>query len=186
MISKHTLDSARTHDRTWLDADSWRKVQASVPIACVDVLPLRTVGGRLTQLGLILRDTPNQGLRWCLIGGRLLWDESFVEAVRRQVRDALGPVVTARVDDDAHPIYVAQYFTIPRETGSFDPRQHAIGLIFRVMLDGDPEPQGEALEFRWFQRNTLPLAHELGFGQDRIIAACLERLDEIHSPRQQS
>jgi ADP-ribose pyrophosphatase YjhB (NUDIX family) len=76
-----------------LDPEMWRQVQQLVPITCVDVLPVQLSNGdrgTIQRVGLILRETPHQGERWCLVGGRLLRKESFHEAVTREIRDALG------------------------------------------------------------------------------------------------
>jgi len=169
--------TASNNPSSWLEERDWNRVQAAVPIACVDVMPFQAAGSQVMRIGLIRRDTPHQGRRWCLIGGRLLRDESLADAVTRQLTDALGTMVTPFLDPDIQPVHVAQYFTAPREEGSFDPRQHAIGLIFPVQLEGCPEAHGEALEFRWFELNALPAAEEVGFGQDRILPRCIEQLD---------
>ncbi len=163
----------------WLSLGDWQFVQKSVPITCVDVLPIGGPSTRVERIGLIQRETPDQGVRWCLIGGRLLRNESFAEGVIRQVRETLGTSVRCDLPDDLQPVYVAQYFTVRRGTGSFDPRQHAVSLIFGVTLDGPPSPTGEAFDFRWFERSALPRANQLGFGQEPIIAGCLDRLDAL-------
>ena len=164
---------------TWLSAEDWRKVQASVPIACVDVLPVRPAKGtdaaarRFDSVGLILRDTPHQGRRWCLIGGRMFRNESFPQAVSRQLRETLGRGVTFDLPADVQPDFVAQYFTEPGPVGCLDPRQHAIGNTFVVPVAGTAHAQGEAHDFRWFPLDALPRPQEFGFDQDRVLAACL-------------
>src|SRR5437868_10225007 len=98
--------------RVWLDPAEWKKTQESVPITCVDVLPMRMSGsdpGLCDGIGLILRDTPHQGQKWCLVGGRLLRNESMTEAVARQIQETLGQNVSFEIDAAAQPIYVAQY-----------------------------------------------------------------------------
>lgn len=166
----------------WFDPKDWHRIQELVPIACVDILPLQLSNGNhgtIQAVGLIMRETPHQGQRWCLVGGRLCRNESFPEAISREIRDALGNEVRFTVEDDIQPAYVAEYFTVLRERGAFDPRQHAIGLTFCVPIQGNMRPQGEALSFAWFKCSQLPAPEEFGFNQDRIVAACLARL---HSP----
>lgn len=153
-----------------LPEDDWQFIQDSVPVACVDVLVWRwhaTSGGR--ELGLILRDTPHEGERWCLIGGRLLRDERLVEAVHRQVFDTLA---SEPVEVAAQPLYVAEY---SRNSGSGpnDPRKHAIGMTWAVQLQGLPVPRGEAKNFRWFSEHDLPA---LGFGQQQVITRVLHAM----------
>ncbi len=153
-----------------LPEDEWRFVQGSVPIACVDVVVWRgspSAGGR--DVGLILRDTPHEGQRWCLVGGRLLLDERLVDAVRRQVRDTLG---TEPLDVAPQPLHVAEY-SRTATPGPHDPRQHAIGMTWAVRLRGTPAPRGEGRDFRWFPEDDLP---ELGFGQQEVLRPVLAAL----------
>ena len=53
------FDELSTMQSTWLSDALWKQVQASVPVACADVLPLRVAGGRVREVGLIHRDTPH-------------------------------------------------------------------------------------------------------------------------------
>jgi ADP-ribose pyrophosphatase YjhB (NUDIX family) len=166
-----------TDNPNWLAPDDWQWVQATVPIACVDVLPVRVVDGRVARVGLIHRDTPHQGRRWCLVGGRLWRDESFADGAARQLRETLGDAVAFEpVAPDQQPDHVAQYFSVARPDGLLDPRQHAVTIVFVVPLLGDAATAGgEALEFRWFEPAQLPPPSAWGFGQDAIAAACLRR-----------
>jgi ADP-ribose pyrophosphatase YjhB (NUDIX family) len=161
---------------TWLSEALWKQVQASVPVTCVDILPLRLVDGRVRDVGLIHRETPHQGRRWCLVGGRLLRNESLVEGVGRQIRETLGAQMRFALPPDAQPAYVTQYFTIERPEGALDPRQHAIGLTYAVALEGEARAAGEAHDFQWFAIGALPRPDEWGFEQDRVTRAVLARL----------
>lgn len=166
-------------DTSWLDAEKWHQIQQLVPIACIDILPLQLSNGdrgSVRRVGLILRDTPHQGQRWCLVGGRLCRNESLQEAVAREIRDTLGGHAQFSLKEDIQPDYVAQYFTKCRERRGFDPRQHAVGLTFCVPIQGNIFPKGEALSFSWFDASQLPSPGEFGFNQDRIVVACLARL----------
>jgi ADP-ribose pyrophosphatase YjhB (NUDIX family) len=162
-----------------LNAADWKRIQDTMPICCVDVLPVThgsTSSHIVQRVGLILRDTPHQGRRWCLVGGRLFRDESISQAISRQIGETLGPAARFSLPPDPQPAHVAQYFTTPRAANPVDPRQHAIGLTFVVDMEGDITPAGEAHHFEWFQLEMLPKPAEFGFGQDRVLAACLERL----------
>jgi ADP-ribose pyrophosphatase YjhB (NUDIX family) len=161
----------------WLELADWKRAQETIPIVCVDVLPVRLdARGVLEKIGLIFRATPHQGQRWCIVGGRLWRNESIAEAITRQLRETLGSRIVFSIDADPQPDYVAQYFTAARPVGTLDPRQHALTLNFMVPLTGDPEPAGEAIDFRWFDPSGLPKCEEFGFGQDQIVAACLRNL----------
>jgi ADP-ribose pyrophosphatase YjhB (NUDIX family) len=160
----------------WLDAADWKWVQDTVPVACVDVLPLQlaTDGRTIARVGMIYRDTPHQGRRWCLVGGRMWRNESLVEAATRQIRETLGTVVRFHITPEAQPHYVAQYFTSQRNIGLLDPRQHAVAMVFAVPIEGEIVAGGEAAEFAWFAPDALPPADRCGFGQDRVAHECIE------------
>ncbi len=159
----------------WLDAADWKWVQDSVPVVCTDIVPLRLdASGEIERIGLIFRETPHQGRRWCLVGGRVFRNESLNEAVARQLRETLGESLRYQVPLDVQPLYVSQYFTHEREVGVYDPRQHAVAMNYCVAVEGEAMAQGEALRFEWFAPEDLPIADTFGFGQDRILTACLK------------
>jgi ADP-ribose pyrophosphatase YjhB (NUDIX family) len=162
----------------WLIDEHWKKIQRRVPVTCVDVLPItESVSGGI-ELGLIYRDTPHQGRRWCLIGGRLFRNEPFRRAVLRQVHDALGSGVRCVVNKAIQPLFVAEYFSQRLKGSLFDPRQHAVGLIFTVNIRGIISTSGETLDFRWFNSHELPIPRLFGFGQYRVVTECASRLKE--------
>jgi ADP-ribose pyrophosphatase YjhB (NUDIX family) len=162
-------------DRGWLSEQDWKAVQKAVPIACADVLPIRE-GRDGVEAGLICRDTPQQGKRWVTVGGRVLLDEKVRDAVLRQVHETLGPGVKCKV---AHyPIAIVEYVSRRANGKPFDPRQHAIGLTYVVRLSGSVQAGGEAFEFGWFTRRTLPPAREIGFGQRPMLLECFDRLEQ--------
>lgn len=162
----------------WLPAEVWAQIQQTVPIVCVDVLAIQMdrKTRALSHAGLIWRNVMDGKQGWCLIGGRLLRDESLSEAITRQVRETLGAAADFQLSEDPQPVYVGQYFTSQKPIGGTDPRQHAIGLTFAIEISGEIRPQGEALDFRWFQPGKLPAAHEFGFGQDGIVESVLKRV----------
>ena len=152
----------------WLDAETFALVQRSVPVLCVDVLVWRD-GDAGRQVCLIHRDVPQGGRTWCLVGGRVRLDEPLADAVRREVRSALGVDVR---DVAPHPHVVAEY---ERDPGSVlhDPRQHSVALTWAVRLDAEPTPGGEALDARWFAADDLP---PMGFGQAAVVRDVLHAL----------
>ncbi len=48
------------------------------------------------------------------------------------------------------PFTIAEYFPTPGVTPFHDPRQHAVSLAYVVPVEGDCEPQQDALELTWF------------------------------------
>lgn len=145
-----------------------------VPIACVDVLPQRRVDGDW-EFGLILRENENGGRAWNLVGGRILRNETVADAVSRHLVETLGTHVATTRTDFAEPDAVGEYLTRPDTRLSYDPRKHAIALTYLVEIRGDPQAMGEAFEFRWFRREELPTAAEVGFRQRPVINRLLKR-----------
>jgi ADP-ribose pyrophosphatase YjhB (NUDIX family) len=163
----------------WFSSSRWKSIQESVPITCVDVLPVRFAAGspkRVNAVGLILRETPHEGKRWCLVGGRLLYGESLEEAIHRQIKETLGSRVHVAVGRDPQPLYVKQYSPRGRSPFSVDPRQHSVGLTYASQIKGTPVAGGEAISFKWFDVTSLPKAKEFGFGQDTVVRICLQLL----------
>ena len=160
----------------WFSEKDWCEVRQRVPIVCVDVLPVREGMEGAHEVGLMFRETPHQGKRWCFIGGRLLVNELFRDAIARQVSEALGSEVKTVVEDALQPLSVVEYLPQQRRDCLFDPRQHAIGLIFPVGLRGKIHPRGEALHFQWFDTRQLPLEASFGFDQGKAVAKCVKSL----------
>ncbi|MEM0134632.1 MAG: DUF4916 domain-containing protein [Thermoplasmatales archaeon] len=158
----------------------YKRIQRSLPIVTVDILPLRystEKSERLESVGLISRETADEGVKWCLVGGRLLYGEQLSEAISRQISDTLGEglkVITAIKDQQ--PLYIAQYFPSGDSPFLRDPRQHSIGLTYALELEGRISPKGEALDFKWFNPARLPKSSEFGFGHDKLVRTLLECL----------
>jgi len=162
----------------WIPAAQWRRVQSLVPIVCVDVLPVRLKRTRKTieEVGLILRETPHQGQRWCLIGGRVLFRESLCRAVRRQIQETLGSDVVPIFKPGQQPLYVAEYSPSRGKRFAFDPRQHSVALTYALELKGIPVASGEAITYRWFNVKDLPSQRQFGFDQHRVVKECMRLL----------
>lgn len=160
----------------WLAEADYRLVQRSVPLACVDILCLRGSDLPPQQVGLILRDVTDGTRRWGLVGGRVLRGESLVDAVIRQLRITLGPEVRPGNALEPNPTWIAEYRPDGGDGFLVDPRQHAIGLTYAVVLEGRPQPQEEAYEFRWFGIDELPDQDASAFGQSVVVNRVLERL----------
>lgn len=141
----------------FLPASTYRLIEQSMPIACVDFVMVRERRLR-RELGLILRDSPH-GRVWCHLGGRIQRGESIADAIRRHGRETIGiePVLAL----NPQPDYVYEWFPpdLAPSDGTIcgnDPRKHAIGLSFVLETDVRPQPHGEALAFEWFAPNALP------------------------------
>src|ERR1700722_12415787 len=126
------LDLAVDRKKGWLPEKEWKAIQRRIPISCVDVLLTRTSRGGQSEIGLILREAPLEGRRWCLVGGRILRNESTRAAVKRQIRETLGTRVRYLLPRRPEPLMIAEYFSLRRPRSLFDPRQHAIALTFSI------------------------------------------------------
>jgi ADP-ribose pyrophosphatase YjhB (NUDIX family) len=149
----------------WLEATEWRRIQALIPILCVDALPIRH--NDPTKVGLILRETPHQGRRWCLLGGRVRRGESLQDALAREWHEALG--LDCPMGSVAAPI-VVEYRPDAISGRPHDPRQHSVSLTYAVAANDETSaPAGEALGFGWFDVGELD-GNVMGFGQETVVA----------------
>ncbi|MGN6368777.1 MAG: DUF4916 domain-containing protein [Phycisphaerae bacterium] len=166
----------------FLSPTDYARIQQSMPIPCIDILPLQlhppTGAPSIPHIGLILRNTPQNKKAWCLVGGRLFRNESIADCISRQLHQTLGPNIRFQLDPDPQPLYLAQYFPTPHPTAPhcIDLRQHSLAPTFAIPIEGTPLPQDEASDFQWFPINALPSPTDIGFNQDRVIAACLAKL----------
>jgi ADP-ribose pyrophosphatase YjhB (NUDIX family) len=171
--------------KSWLSPEDWKLIKSSIPVVCIDALPVRFSSNPrhdLRAVGLILRETP-QGRKWCLIGGRLMHGESLSEALHRQVAEALGRHIKLFIGTDQQPLYIAQYSPARRRPFALDPRQHSVGLTYAVEMDGIPDLGGEAIQFEWFKIANVRRARQFGFGQDSVIKTCLRLLKNCPTMR---
>ncbi len=166
--------------KKWLEENEYRQIQQSMPITAIDILPIKRDKERtntLDAIGLIKRETADQGVKWCIVGGRLIYGDDFPKGIRRQIRETLGDKVkiVSKIKDQ-QPLFVAQYFPTGKSPFLRDPRQHAVGLTYAVELSGEVVPQGEAIEFRWFKLENIPEKSDFGFDQDKLVNLLLQRL----------
>ena len=142
---------------TYLPDDVYALVENSMPLLCVDFVPVRsTARGR--EIGLILRASPF-GAVWCHLGGRVLRGETLVNALRRHASDTLD--VDIDLDVNAQPGHVYEWFPAELAPGDGtehgqDPRKHSVGLSYVVQIVGEPSPRNEAMAFDYFLVDALP------------------------------
>ena len=151
-----------------LPQDLWAKIQANIPIFCVDIVPVKYDDlGRLS-FGLILRDTPDLGNRWCFIGGRLLLDETISAAADRELNSALGDSLQRDGEFELEHLLV-EYSRDRRPGHPYDPRQHAISATIPMPMFGNGIARGdEAKDFKWWLADELD-DKIMGFGQESLV-----------------
>lgn len=165
----------------YLSQELWETIQDSVPIVCVDLVPVRLdVTGAVTDVGFIRRTAPfRDGLVWCHVGGRVNLGESVAEAMHRHLIETLGPLARSPLGPDPQPDHVAQYFREQRPDAGYacgwDPRKHAVSLTFVV-----PVPEGvaavaggEGVEFRWIPLELLAAMKDTWPGSMTQVRAAL-------------
>ncbi|NDB21223.1 MAG: DUF4916 domain-containing protein [Proteobacteria bacterium] len=173
-MSSKPIDETPDRPRHWIPDDLWRSIQRSIPIVCVDAIPVRLTtkpdrSQTVTSVGLIRRAVPapfgepdGSSLTgrsgWGIVGGRMRHGATFAEELARQVRETLGPAAVVTPIDPTNPTYVAQYSPHGPDSrfDATDPRQHAIGVTWIVTLVGPLSPQGEATGFHWASPPSFP------------------------------
>jgi ADP-ribose pyrophosphatase YjhB (NUDIX family) len=136
---------------SWLTREELDAARERLPILYVDIVPVRADElGTVTSVGLLLRVTGHGQISRALVSGRVLYHERVRSALLRHVEKDLGPLALPRLPLSPQPFTVAEYFPTPGVTAFHDPRQHAVSLAYVVPVDGDCEPQQDALELTWF------------------------------------
>lgn len=155
----------------WIPEAEYKFILSRVPILCVDFIPLSYDSSPM--IGLIRRETYNDGQGWCLVGGAVLRNERLLAAVERHLQATLGD--EANIDiGTLHLLDIIEYFTTPGLGQFYDPRKHSVAPTFFGRCSGLFQPRGEALEFRWFQLDELPM-NQFGFGQQEVVKRLITR-----------
>jgi ADP-ribose pyrophosphatase YjhB (NUDIX family) len=130
-------------------------------------------------VGLLLRVTGAGEIVRSLVSGRVLYGERVRAALLRHIEKDLGPLALPRVPPSLQPFTVAEYFPTPGVTPFYDPRQHAVSLAYVVPVEGDCEPQQDALELNWFspaEARDAGLRAAMGNGQGTLLQQGLAHL----------
>lgn len=161
----------------WLTRDELEAARERMPIVYVDAVPVRVDGsGAVTSIGLLLRVTGHGQISRALVSGRVLYHERIRTALLRHLEKDLGPLALPRLPVSPAPFTVAEYFPTPGVTPFHDPRQHAVSLAFVVPVEGDCEPQQDALEVTWLTPEEAAdpaLQAELAGGQGTLLRQAL-------------
>jgi ADP-ribose pyrophosphatase YjhB (NUDIX family) len=157
----------------WLAPEELDAARQRMPILYIDAIPVRVdTHGTVTSVGLLLRATGEGRITRALVSGRVLYHERVRSALLRHLEKDLGPLALPRVPPSPAPFTVAEYFPTPGVTQYHDPRQHAVSLAYVVPVEGDCEPQQDALELTWFSpieaRQESVLA-EMAGGQGALL-----------------
>lgn len=166
--------------RGYLSDEVYKLVTSSVPIICVDILPVRQVENRW-QTGLILRATGSQVGKLTILGGRIFYAETTEQALRRHLQTDLQ-VRSFRYYhglNEETPFTVQQYFRaseIDSDKYGFDPTKHALALTYLVHInESEVTPVNEADGLEWVSAETLS-QKEIGFNQKVVVERAFRHL----------
>ena len=158
---------------SWLSPEELDAARLRLPVLYIDAIPVRTdVDGAVTAVGLLLRANQEGRISRSLVSGRVLYQERIRSALMRHLEKDLGPLALPRIPVSPQPFTVAEYFPTPGVTPFHDPRQHAVSLAFVVPVEGDCEPQQDALDLAWFdprEVQTDGVLAEMAGGQDVLL-----------------
>lgn len=166
----------------WLSAADIERARGQLPIAYVQVVPVRVDElGRVTQVGSLLRVGDDGSVERAVIAGRVLFHETLREAIARNVAKDLGEIALPVLPVNLQPFAVAEYFPTPGVSEFYDPRQHAIALCYVVPIAGDCKPADETLDVEWVDPHSDMLdvfVSQMVDGHGRIVRKALEWVDQ--------
>ena len=90
---------------------------------------------------------PGKGL-WAIPGGRIELGETLQEAAEREVKEEAGVIIQAK-----NPIYV--FDVINRDQEGRIQFHYVIVDLMADYVSGNPHPQDDALDVRWFTAENL-------------------------------
>lgn len=161
----------------WLSEDELSFVRRRLPIVYVEAIPVRVDGvGNVTEVGLLLRSTPDGVMTRALVAGRVRFGEPLRDALFRHLENDLGPMAFPLIPASPVPAQVAEYFPLPGVSPYVDERQHAVSLVYVVPVTGTCSPRQDALEVTWMSpgealaESTLA---ELSNGRGRLLRQAL-------------
>lgn len=161
----------------WLSDTELIQIRQKLPLTYVEAVPVRLDGlGRVVDVGLLLRATPEGRITRTFVSGRVMHGETIRDALYRHLEKDLGPMAFPQLPVSSVPHAVAEYFPSPSITQYTDERQHAISLVFVVPVTGTCEPRQDALEVTWFSVNhavSESVADELEGGRGALLRSVL-------------
>ena len=167
----------------WLSRDVLENIRANVPLVYVDAVPVRVDElGRVTRVGMLLRQAADGTISRMVVSGRVLYGERIREALLRHCEKDLGPVALPQIPPEVSPFTVVEYFPDQDVSGFHDPRHHAVSLAFVVPVAGDCQPTQEALDLGWFtpaEAVSDAVRREMTGGHDRLIRLALAHVGAL-------
>lgn len=149
--SSDNFERQQLHENVgWLSNDELSFVRSRMPVIYVEAIPVRVDGhGQVTEVGLLLRSTPEGMMTRSLVSGRVRFGESLREALFRHLENDLGPMAFPLIPTSPVPTQIAEFFPMPGISPFVDERQHAVSLVYVVTVTGTCSPRQDALEVTW-------------------------------------
>ena len=164
----------------WLSEDELSFVRGRLPVVYVEAVPVRLDGlGQVSEVGLLLRATPEGEMTRALVSGRVRFGETLREALFRHLENDLGPMAFPQMPSAIAPVQVAEYFPMPGISHYVDERQHAVSLVYVVPVTGTCNPRQDALEVTWMapEEATAPATlEEFSNGRGALLRQALSSI----------
>lgn len=161
----------------WLSEEELAFVRGRLPVIYVEAVPVRVDGqGQVTEVGLLLRSTPEGVIARSLVAGRVRYGETLRDALFRHLENDLGPMAFPLIPVSPVPTQLAEFFPLPGISPYVDERQHAVSLVYVVPVTGSCSPRQDALEVTWLTPAEALAAGtlaELAGGRGRLLRQAL-------------
>lgn len=161
----------------WLSEVELAEARGRLPMLYVEAVPVRVDGvGQVTEVGLLLRSTPDGVMTRALVAGRVRYGETIREALFRHLETDLGPMAFPLIPSAPVPAQIAEYFPMPGMSPYTDDRQHAVSMVFVVPVTGTCNPRHDALEVSWMPPEEAlsdTVSIELLGGRGRLLRQAL-------------
>ncbi len=99
---------------------------------------------------LLLRRNPKKypeiGPTWDIAGGRINIGTPLIENLKREVKEETG----LEISSDPVLLYAQDILNIDRF-----PNRHVVRLTYRASVVGEPQIDGESLEYKWVSKEDL-------------------------------
>jgi len=161
----------------WLSDEELAETRRRLPLLYVEAVPVRVDGmGRVNEVGMLLRASPEGAITRTLVSGRVMYGETIRDALFRHLEKDLGPMAFPLLPASAVPFQVAEYFPWPGSSQFTDHRQHAVALAFVVPVTGTCDPRQDALELTWMtpkEAASDAIAADMEGGRGALVRAAL-------------
>ena len=168
----------------WLGPADINRARHQMPIAYVEIVPVRTDEmGRISQVGSLLRVSEDGSIERTLITGRVLYHETLREAIARNVAKDLGDIALPLLPVGLQPFTVAEFFpagtkrilrsaparhrTVLR--GAYRRRLQAAGRDAGCGMGGSQERRNEHVRGADGQRSWSHRAAGVGLGRNLTV-----------------